>query len=405
VHAAFDAEGKKRNAAESSAGSGGTSDTRTLTPEPTTAVSEPTHATDASGATPKIAGKRKWASNIGANVVASMSLAMVIVGTVVLSDMHRENGSGDVGVAVDSEQAMGPNVTALISNSFNETSQLAGLVHTEGFELSTGARITAVVLGLLLLVGIAAMYRPARFSVLTKTCGMASRPMLTVVVTYGASLVVQLILALLVHAIESDAWSKQIGEDGEFAFHQSVFFVLTTFVGGGYGDVYPVTTAGRAIITLVSTCGFVLQLFHIVLVVQTALNHAAQDNTGHKPSAFSKFKLLLPLYAAAACVALVLGLLMHATDGLNVPEGDCAHSSAGCHLMDSLYLLWMTTHRITFGEIIPGNFAGRLITWLAMLINYILIIGFAALAAIPNQGSYNFINIPLLHGISGSSLP
>jgi hypothetical protein len=233
--------------------------------------------------------------------------------------------------------------------------------------------------------------------------------MLTVAKAYGVSLIVQLILAMLVHAIESDSWGES------FVFHQSVFFVLTTFVGGGYGDVYPVTTAGRTIITLVSTCGFVLQLFHIVLVVQTALNHAAQDNTGHKPSAFSKFKLLLPVYAAAACVALVLGLLMHATDGLNVPKDDYGVGSLNStddgandpasdpDLMDSLYLLWMTTHGSTFGEIIPGNFAGRLITWLAMLINYILVIGFAALTAIPNQGSYNFINIPLLEPEGGSA--
>ena len=32
-------------------------------------------------------------------------------------------------------------------------------------------------------------------------------------------------------------------------------------------------------------------------------------------------------------------------------------------------------------------------------------IGFAALAAIPNQGSFSFINIPLLHGMSTLSLP
>eukprot|EP01045_Picozoa_sp_COSAG04_P037298 COSAG04_NODE_9461_length_862_cov_1.010485_2_plen_86_part_01 len=83
-----------------------------------------------------------------------------------------------------------------------------------------------------------------------------------------------------------------------------------------YGDVYPVTSAGRAIITLVSTCGFVLQLFHIVLVVQTALNHAAQgDAAGHTPSAWSKFRLLLPVYLVALCISLVLGLLMHAAGG------------------------------------------------------------------------------------------
>jgi hypothetical protein len=71
--------------------------------------------------------------------------------------------------------------------------------------------------------------------------------------------------------------------------------------------------------------------------------------------------------------------------------------------MDSLYMLWMATHGTTFGEIIPGNFAGRLITWLAMLMHYVLVVGFAALTAIPNQRVFNFITIPLLHGVSPSA--
>ena len=161
-----------------------------------------------------------------------------------------------------------------------------------------------------------------------------------------------------------------------------------------------------------------LQLFHIVLVVQTALNHAAQGNAGHQPSAFSKFKLLLPVYLAAACVALVLGLLMHAVGGIgeavpiNLQESadtslngtdDGADTTVEPHLMDSLYMLWMATHGTTFGEIIPGNIAGRLITWLAMFIHYVLVIGFAALTAIPNQGEFNFINIPLLLGHESTS--
>lgn len=226
---------------------------------------------------------------------------------------------------------------------------------------------------------------------------MASKPILTVGKAYAMSLIVQLILAGLVHAIESDTWSEQMEDSASFDFHQSIFFVLTTFLGGGYGDVYPVTTAGRAIITLVSTCGFVLQLFHIVLVVQTALNQAAQGNApGHKPSALSKFKLLLPVYLAAVCIAVVLGLLMHVVGGINDTPGCAEDADCEPDLMDSLYLLWMTTHGTTFGEIIPGNFAGRFITWLAMLTNYVLVIGFAALTAIPNQGSYSFISIPLL---------
>ena len=165
-----------------------------------------------------------------------------------------------------------------------------------------------------------------------------------------------------------------------------------------YGDVYPVTSAGRAIITLVSTCGFVLQLFHIVLVVQTALNHAAQgDAAGHTPSAWSKFRLLLPVYLVALCISLVLGLLMHAAGGIEEVPG-CGEDDDECgpDLMDSLYLLWMTTHGSAFGEIIPAGFAGRLITWLAMVTNYGLVIGFAALTAIPNQGNFKFISIPLL---------
>ena len=146
---------------------------------------------------------------------------------------------------------------------------------------------------------------------------VGSASMLTVMATYSASLVAQLVLVLLVHVVESDAWNEQLRAVG---FQQSMFFVLTTFVGGGYGDVYPVTTAGRTLITFVSTCGFVLQLFHIVLVVQTALNHAAEGNAGHKPSAFSKFRLLSPVYAAAACTSLVLGLLMHAVGELETPD-------------------------------------------------------------------------------------
>jgi hypothetical protein len=40
--------------------------------------------------------------------------------------------------------------------------------------------------------------------------------------------------------------------------------------------------------------------------------------------------------------------------------------------------------------------APQLITWLAMLMHYVLVVGFAALTAIPNQRVFNFINIPLL---------
>jgi hypothetical protein len=61
-----------------------------------------------------------------------------------------------------------------------------------------------------------------------------------------------------------------------------------------------------------------------------------------------------------------------------------------------VYLLWMTVHGTTFGEVIPRNNGARLITWLAMVINYFLTISFAALTAIPNSQHYNFIDIPLL---------
>jgi hypothetical protein len=130
--------------------------------------------------------------------------------------------------------------------------------------------------------------------------------MRTVALAYGASLAAQLVLAALVHIIESDSWAEQQGEAG---FDKSLIFVLTTFVGGSYGDTYPVSTAGRMIIALVSTCGYLLQLFHIVLVVQTTLNLAAQGDVGNSPSALIKFKMLMPIYLVVVCIALMLGVL------------------------------------------------------------------------------------------------
>jgi hypothetical protein len=349
---------------------------------------------------------------MAANIVASISMGSAIVGVIVLNGMrgHESNATSNAGAgALNSEDSAIQNLSFAVnnSNSINGTSQPDNTVaiHSGHYDMPVGERAMTVAVGILGLVGTTAMCRPGRFSVLTKTCSMASMPMLTVAKTYGASLVVQVILAVIAPLV-----APLIHSDDDFTFHQSIFFVLTTFVGGGYGDVYPATTAGRCIITLVSTCGFVLQLFHIVLVVQTALNHAAQGDAGHKPSAFSKFKLLLPVYLAAACTALVLGLFMHAVGGvgamapLNLPESadtnlngtDNGADNVDPDLMDSLYMLWMATHGTTFGEIIPGNFAGRLITWLAMLMHYVLVVGFAALTAIPNQRVFNFINIPLL---------
>eukprot|EP01051_Picozoa_sp_SAG22_P025787 SAG22_NODE_7812_length_705_cov_74.630363_1_plen_234_part_11 len=228
--------------------------------------------------------------------------------------------------------------------------------------------------------------------VLRQTCATAARPMRTVALTYGASIAVQLILAVAVHIIESDSWAEQ----GNGGFGKSVVFVLTTFVGGSYGDTYPVSTAGRMIIALVSTCGYLLQLFHIVLVVQTTLNLAAEGDAGNNPSALAKFRLLMPIYLVVACIALILGVLTYAIDG--VSDGEDCLEDEGCasDLSDALYLLWMTIHGTTFGEILPGNDGARIITWLAMVANYFLTIGFAALTAIPNRQNYNFINIPLL---------
>ena len=236
--------------------------------------------------------------------------------------------------------------------------------------------------------------KPMSFSLLRQTCAMAARPMRTVALTYGASLAAQLVLAALVHIIESESWADQQGDGG---FDRSLVFVLTTFVGGSYGDTYPVSTAGRMIIALVSTCGYLLQLFHIVLVVQTTLNLAAQGDVGNSPSALTKFKMLLPIYLVVVCIALMLGVLTHLVDGV---EAICpgAEEDEGCEasIVDAVYLLWMTVHGTTFGEVLPRNNGARLITWLAMVINYFLTISFAALTAIPNSQSYNFINIPLL---------
>ena len=234
--------------------------------------------------------------------------------------------------------------------------------------------------------------KPLRFHILRDTCAMAARPMRTVVLTYGVSLAAQLILGALVHVIESDSWAEQ--EQGA-GFDRSLMLVLTTFVGGSYGDAYPVSTAGRVVIAMVSTLGYVLQLFHIVLVVQTTLNLAAQGDVGNRPSAFTKFKMLMPIYLMAACVALMLGILTHAVDGI---EPICVGAKHDCdaNILDGVYLLWMTVHGTTFGEVTPDNDGARLITWLAMMINYFLTISFAALTAIPNNQNYNFINIPLL---------
>ena len=232
---------------------------------------------------------------------------------------------------------------------------------------------------------------------LRDTCAMAARPMLTVVVSYTLSVILQLILAIVLHVIESDRWSEE-GE-GKGGFSQSAVFVVTTFVGGSYGDTYPLSHGGRIVTVLVSTCGYLLQLFHIVLVVQTVLNLAAQDGLRTSPSAFAKFRLLLPIYLVVVCIALLLGLLIHAVSGIDDGENcnEWALAPRGCAgLLDALYLLWVTTHGTTFGELIPGNAGGRIITWLVMAMNYFLTIGFAALAAIPNQRQYNFVEIPLL---------
>jgi hypothetical protein len=235
------------------------------------------------------------------------------------------------------------------------------------------------------------------FEALAQTCGMAARSMRTVVLCYAASIVLQIILAALVHVVESDSWEEQ--QEGSAGFDKSLVFVVTTFVGGSYGDTYPVSTAGRIIIALVSACGYLLQLFHIVLVVQTTLNLAAQGDAGNSPSALAKFRLLLPIYLVAVCITLVLGVLTHAIGEIETTcPGADEEEECEAGLSDALYLLWMTTHGTTFGEIIPGNTIARIITWLAMVTNYFLTIGFAALTAIPNSQNYNFINIPLLQG-------
>ena len=235
-----------------------------------------------------------------------------------------------------------------------------------------------------------------RFGVLADTCGMVARPMRTVALAYCASIVVQVILAGLVHVIESDSWAEQ--QEGNAGFDKSLVFVLTTFVGGSYGDTFPVTTAGRTVIALVSACGYVLQLFHIVLVVQTTLNLAAQGDVGNSPSALAKFRLLMPIYLVVVCIALLLGVLTHAIGGIDDDQACPGTEEENCEadLFDALYLLWMTAHGTTFGEIIPANAGARTITWLAMVMNYFLTIGFAALTAIPNRQNYNFIHIPLL---------
>jgi len=234
------------------------------------------------------------------------------------------------------------------------------------------------------------------FEVLVQTCGMAARSMRTVILCYAASIVVQIILAALVHVVESDSWEQQ--QEGSVGFDKSLVFVLTTFVGGSYGDTYPVSTAGRILIALVSACGYLLQLFHIVLVVQTTLNLAAQGDVGNSPSALTKFRLLLPIYLVVVCIALVLGVLTHAIGEIDIVCPGADEEECEAALSDALYLLWMTIHGTTFGEVIPVNTIARIITWLAMVTHYFLTIGFAALTAIPNNQNYNFINIPLLEG-------
>jgi hypothetical protein len=47
--------------------------------------------------------------------------------------------------------------------------------------------------------------------------------------------------------------------------------VLITFVGGSYGDFYPIGAAARVLVCLLSACGLLFQLFLIALVIQRAV--------------------------------------------------------------------------------------------------------------------------------------
>eukprot|EP01049_Picozoa_sp_SAG25_P023590 SAG25_NODE_10134_length_345_cov_0.634146_1_plen_70_part_01 len=53
--------------------------------------------------------------------------------------------------------------------------------------------------------------------------------------------------------------------------------VLITFVGGSYGDFYPIGAAARVLVCLLSACGLLFQLFLIALVIH---GRAAEASAG-----------------------------------------------------------------------------------------------------------------------------
>eukprot|EP01046_Picozoa_sp_COSAG06_P019000 COSAG06_NODE_1339_length_9813_cov_44.214639_10_plen_667_part_00 len=418
VHQRFDASRKSRGAPAKRTGRGSNVAEAPHSAHTETTRSTPTSDVAAASQISEHAGQvntRKRKLEETACVITTMSLATVLVCVIVSS--KETTSSGNSGVQNDSLNMTtvlnGSDIAPGVMSTGLTDEQASAMYSDEDSQADHGSQadpadvrdaamlvaMVVIVMVLMLVCATSDQLKRGPFQVLRETSVMAVHPMRTVALAYGASIAVQLILAALVHVIEFEGRAEEFEDNGGFG--RSVALVVMTFVGGSYGDRYPESTGGRVIIALVSTCGYLLQLFHIVLVVQTTLNLAAQGDAGNSPSAFAKFRLLMPIYLAVACIALILGVLTHAIGGITesvICDGDVKSCEAS--LFDALYLLWMTIHGTTFGEIVPGTDASRVITWLAMVINYFLTIGFAALTAIPNQQNYNFVNIPLLQAAS-----
>jgi len=72
----------------------------------------------------------------------------------------------------------------------------------------------------------------------------------------------------LVMAAEKSRWNKENGDDGEwdYSYGIGVYFVWSVFHKVPYGEIYPVTNAGKCLSSLICILGILYQPYIIPLV-------------------------------------------------------------------------------------------------------------------------------------------
>jgi hypothetical protein len=198
---------------------------------------------------------------------------------------------------------------------------------------------------------------------------------------FACTLVIQLVLALLINVVDGDRWLADDKASGDSALNEVLYLVTLTWVGGSYGDVTPSGSFGaRLLVGVVSAAGYLFQLFLLALVVEASTALKA----GRPPAAndgVAKFVQLLPFYGLALGGLLLLAMLFAVVTEKGTDEDDPSMGFGS-----KFYLLWMTFHGTTYGEVLPTTDIGRCICCLTMLLNYWMMVYWVALATMPAVG-------------------